>query len=204
MTATEITEITEITEVTEVRIPGYLSGTWAIDPVHSYVGFVVRYAMMAYVRGQFETVHGEIVTDHEILDSRVDVTIDAASFHTNNETRNQDISSTRFLDVENFPTMAFTSTSIRLEDRFLIEGDLTIKGVTKPVVLQATTPRFGPNHEGKMTVGVSAHTVISKSDFGVGFNVPMAAGGFMLSDDIEVILEVHANLAGHAEADQHQ
>jgi polyisoprenoid-binding protein YceI len=189
------TEVTEVTAVTEVRIPGYLTGTWAIDPVHSYVGFVVRYAMMAYVRGQFEAIQGEVVTDHEILDSRVDVTIDAASFHTNNETRNQDIRSTRFLDVEHFPTMTFVSTGIRLEDGFLIEGDLTVKGVTKPVVLRAATPRFGPNHEGKMTVGVSAHTVISKSEFGVGFNVPMTAGGFMLSDEIEVILEVHANLA---------
>jgi polyisoprenoid-binding protein YceI len=180
--------------IAEVKIPGYITGTWAIDPVHSYVGFVIRHAMLANVRGQFESINGEIVTDHEILESRVDVTIDAASFHTNNEIRNQHIRSADFLDADNFPSLSFTSTGIRLEDGFLIEGDLTIKGVTKSVVLRATTPRFGPNQEEKMSVGVSAHAMITRSEFGIDFNMPMGAGGFLLGDDVEVLLEIEGNL----------
>jgi len=180
--------------ITEVKVSGYITGTWTIDPVHSYVGFAVRHVMLAKVRGQFESVQGEIVTDQDVLKSRVNVAIDAASFHTNNEIRNQHIRSADFLDADTFPTMTFTSTDIRLEDGFLIEGELTIKGVTKPVVLRATAPHFGPNQEDQMSVGISAHTVIKRSEFGVDFNMPMDAGGFLLGDDVEVILEVEGNL----------
>jgi polyisoprenoid-binding protein YceI len=181
--------------ITEVETAAYTTGTWAIDSVHSYVGFVIRHAMLARVRGQFESIHGEIVTYQDVLKSQVNVTIDAASFHTNNETRNGHIRSADFLDVEHFPTMTFTSTRIRPGDGFLIEGDLTIKGITKPVVLQAGKPRFGPNQEQKMSVGVSAHTVIRRSEFGVDFNIPMDSGGFLLGGDVEVILEIEGNLA---------
>jgi polyisoprenoid-binding protein YceI len=181
--------------IAEVKIPGYTTGTWTVDPVHSYVGFVIRHSMLARVRGQFESVHGEILTNPDVLKSEVNVTIDASSFHTNNETRNNHVRSPDFLDVERFPTMNFTSTGIRLEDGFLIEGELTIKGVTKPVVLEAVAPRFGPNPEQKMSVGVSAHTVIRRSEFGVDFNMPLDTGGFMLGEDVEVILEIEGALA---------
>jgi polyisoprenoid-binding protein YceI len=150
--------------------------------------------MIAKVRGQFETVHGEIVTACDVRESHVEVVIDAASFHTNNEVRNQHVRSPDFLDVDNFPTLTFTSKSIRVADGFLLEGDLTIRGVTKPVILQATTPRFGPNLEGAMSVGVSARTVISRSEFGIDVNMPMGGGGVLLSDDVEVILEIEGNL----------
>jgi polyisoprenoid-binding protein YceI len=182
--------------ITEVKIPAYATGTWAIDPVHSYVGFVIRHTMLARVRGQFESIHGEIVTDPDVLKSHVDVTIDAASFHTNNETRNNHIRSADFLDVEHFPTMTFTSKGIHPGDDFLIEGDLTIKGITRPVVLHAVAPRFGPNQEQKWSVGISAHTVIRRSEFGVDFNMPMDSGGFLLGENVGVILEIEGNLAG--------
>jgi polyisoprenoid-binding protein YceI len=91
--------------------------------------------------------------------------------------------------------MSFTSTGTRPGDGFLIEGDLTIKGTTRPVVLQAVAPRFGPNQEQKMSVGVSAHTSIRRSEFGVDFNKPMDSGGFLLGEDVEVILEIEGNLA---------
>ena len=180
--------------ITEVKVPGYITGTWAVDPVHSYVGFAIRHVMLAKVRGQFESIHGEIVTDQDVLQSRVNVTIDAASFHTNNEIRNQHITSADFLDAGTFPTLTFASTDIRLEDGFFIEGDLTIKGVTKPTVLRATAPHFGPNQEDQMSVGVSARTVIKRSEFGVDFNMPLDGGGFLLGDDVEVILEIEGNL----------
>ena len=178
----------------EVEIPGYVVGTWSIDPVHSYVGFVVKHSMVSRVRGQFELVEGEIVTAQDIVESKVDVTIDVASFHTSNEVRNEDIRSLRFMDAEHFPAMTFASTGIRLGDGFFIEGDLTVKDMTKPVVLWATTPQFGASADGGMSVGVSAHTVIRRSEFGVDFNLAIPGGGWMIGDDIEVILEVEANL----------
>jgi polyisoprenoid-binding protein YceI len=180
--------------ITDVRVPAHVIGTWAVDPVHSYVGCAIGHVMLAKVRGQFESVHGEIDADADVLTSHVDVTIDAASFHTNIEIRNQHIRSADFLDADTFPTLTFTSTGVRLEDGFLIEGDLTIKGVTRPVVLRASAPHFGPNQEDQMSVGVSAHTVIRRSEFGVDFNMPMAGGGFLLGDDVEVILEIEGNL----------
>jgi polyisoprenoid-binding protein YceI len=176
--------------ITERTIPGYITGTWNIDSVHSYVGFAIKHVMISKIRGQFEAVQGQIVTAPDVGDSHVEVTIDAGSFHTNNETRNQHIRSADFLDVEHYPNLTFTSTGIRFDEGFLIEGDLTIRGATKPVVLRVTTPQFGPNQEGVMSVGISAHTVITRSTFGIDFD----RGGLMLSDDVEVVLEIEGNL----------
>jgi polyisoprenoid-binding protein YceI len=185
----------EVTVKTLVKpIPGYLVGTWSIDSVHSYVGFVIPHSMIAKVRGQFESVYGQIVTAEEILESRVDVIIDAASFHTNSAVRNQHIQSADFLDVAHYPSLTFSSTGIRLDDGFWIEGDLTIHGVTKPVVLRTETPKFGENHAGTVSIGVSAATTIRRSDFGVDFNMPIAGGGFLLGDTVDVVLEIEANL----------
>jgi len=178
----------------EVEIPGYVVGTWTIDPVHSYVGFVVKHSMVSMVRGQFESANGEIVTAQDIIESKVNVTIDVASFHTNNEVRNEDIRSLRFMDAEHFPRMTFSSTGIHLDEGFLIEGDLTIKGVTKAVVLRATVPQFAASADGGMSVGVSAHTSLKRSEFGVDFNLAIPGAGWMIGDDVEVILEVEANL----------
>ena len=111
--------------IVEAKIPGYMVGTWTIDPVHSYGGFVVTHSMVSKVHGQFEWVNGQIVTAQNVVESKVNVTIDVASFHTNNEVRD-DIRSLRFMDAEPFPTMTFASTGIRLGNGFLIEGDLTI------------------------------------------------------------------------------
>ncbi len=180
--------------VLEVQIPGYVVGTWTIDPAHSYAGFVVEHSMVSKVRGQFELVEGEIVTARYIVDSKVNVMIDVASFHTNNEIRNEDIRSLRFMDAEHFPTMTFLSTGIRHDDGFLIDGDLTIKGVTKAVVLQASDPKFGTSADGGLSVGISAHTLIHRSEFGVDFNLAIPGGGWMVGEDVEVILEVEATL----------
>jgi polyisoprenoid-binding protein YceI len=97
------------------------------------------------------------------------------------------------MDAEHFPVMTFTSTRIRLEAGFVVDGDLTIKGVTKPVVLQATVPQFGASADGGTSLGVSAHTSINRSEFGVDFNIPIP-GGWMVGEDIQVLLEVEADL----------
>ena len=178
----------------EVEIPGYVVGTWSIDPAHSYVGLVVRHSMVSRVRGQFERVRGEIVTAQDIGESQVNVTIDVASFNSGNEARDAGVRSVRSMDAERFPTMTFTSTGISLVGDFVISGDLTVKGVTKPVDLQTTTPQFGLAPDEGLSVGISGHTFIRRSEFGVDIGPGMPAGTFMVSDDVEVILEIVAGL----------
>jgi polyisoprenoid-binding protein YceI len=119
---------------------------------------------------------------------------------TDDETRDADVRSARFMDAEHFPTMTFTSTGVATSTgigrmyAFLIEGDLTIKGVTRSVVVQATTPQFGLIPERGMSMGISGHTLIHRSEFGVDLNPGIPGGGFLVSDDVEVTLEVEATL----------
>jgi polyisoprenoid-binding protein YceI len=179
--------------IVETKIPGYVTGAWEIDPAGSYVGFAIRHLMIANVRGQFEGVHGEIVTAGDHLESSVAVTIDAASFHTSDPATNKQVTSSAFLDAEHYPTLTFGSTSLRSEyGLFLIVGDLTIRGVSRPVSLVAAPPQFGPNQSGAMSLGISAHTRIRRGDFGISRNTPMARGGFVLGEDVEVLVEIEA------------
>ena len=179
--------------IVETKHPGYVTGTWDVDPGGSYVGFVIRHLMIAKIHGQFESVCGEIVTADDMLESSVAVTIDAASFHTSDAAKNERVTSQAFLDAEHYPSLTFVSTGIHADHGlFLIEGDLTIRGVTNPVVLNATPPQFGPNQAGARTLGISAHTRIRRSEFGVDINEPMAGGGFVLGEDVDVVLEIEA------------
>jgi len=178
----------------QLEIPGYVVGTWSIDPAHSYVGLVVRHSMVSRVRGTFERFRGEIVTAQDILESRVNVTIDVASLHSDNEARDAGVRSARSMDAEQFPTMTFSSTGISLAGDFVVTGDLTVKGVTKAVDIQATTPQFGLTPDEGMSVGISGHTFIRRSEFGIEIPPGMPAGTFMVSDDVEVILEIVASL----------
>jgi polyisoprenoid-binding protein YceI len=177
------------------EIPGYTAGTWTIDPIHSYVGFAITHLMVTTVRGQFETVTGEIVTDDNILDSTVAATIDAASFHTNNEERNAHVRSPDFLDTDSYPHITFASSGIRRDgDGYLIDGQLTIRGTTKTVTLTTAAPQFGPSPHGTIVAGFSASTEIRRSDFGVAFNMPIPGHGFMLGENVQVMLEIEAAL----------
>src|SRR5215475_12667621 len=115
-------------------IPGYLAGTWAIDTVHSEVGFSVRHMMVSKVRGKFTKFSGEIVTAEDPLASSVTAEIDLASIDTGNEQRNGHLRSIDFFDVENHPLMTYRSTGLRVQgDGYVLDGDLTIRGVTKSV-----------------------------------------------------------------------
>src|SRR5215472_1020253 len=117
---------------TAVQIPGYIAGTWAIDPVHSEVSFVVRHMMVSKVRGRFDKFEGTIETASDPLQSTVTATVDLSSVNTGNETRDNHIRSEDFFHVEKHPTMTFRSTRIRPEgENFLLDGDLTLRGVTK-------------------------------------------------------------------------
>jgi polyisoprenoid-binding protein YceI len=180
---------------TQVQIPGYVAGRWRIDPVHSYVGFVINHMMVSKVRGHFTQVEATVVTAEDPLDSTVTATIQAGSIDTNNSMRDDHIRSADFFDAANHPTLTFASTGIRhVDGQFYIDGDLTIRGVTNPVTLQVETPEFGPNPQGGTKAGFSATTEINRNDFGVSYNGPIPGGGMALGDKVQIVLEIEADL----------
>jgi polyisoprenoid-binding protein YceI len=180
---------------TELQIPGYVAGTWTIDPIHTYVGFVIKHMMVSKVRGKFDTFSGEIVTAADPLDSHVSATIEATSIDTSNTMRDDHIRSADFFDAENHPTITFVSTGIRrTDDEYYIDGDLTIRGVTRPVTLAVDVPEFGPNPQGGTKAGFSASTEINRTDFGVSYNGPIPGGGLALGEKVQIVLEVEADL----------
>ena len=180
-----------------VEIPGYVAGTWAIDPVHSEVSFVVRHMMVSKVRGRFDTFDGTIVTAENPLDSSVTASVDLSSVNTGQEQRDAHIRSADFFEVEKYPEMTFVSTAIKAaEEGFILEGDLTLKGVTRPVTFKLEVSGFGPDAYGGTRVGFSATAEINRMDYGVSFNGPVAgvAGGVVVSEKVTINLEVEGVL----------
>jgi polyisoprenoid-binding protein YceI len=184
-----------MTSSTTVQIPGYVAGTWDIDAAHSTVGFVVRHMMVSKVRGFFDNFSGEIVTAEDPTDSSVTATIDLASIDTRQEQRDAHIRSADFFDVENHPTMTFRSTGVRADGAdWIVDGELTLKGNTKPVSLALELNGFGPDAYGGTRAGFSARTEISRSAFGVDIQMPMDGGGVVVADKIVVELEIQGVL----------
>ena len=180
-----------------VDIPGYIAGTWDIDPVHSHIGFIARHLMVSKVRGKFTKFEGQIVTAANPLESLATVTVDTSSLDTGNEARDNDVKGENFLDVANHPTMTFQSTSVhRSAGDLIMTGDLTIKGVTKPVTLKLELNGVGPDAYGGTRAGFSATGEISRSDFGVNFNgpIPGVSGGVIVSEKVALHLEIEAVL----------
>src|SRR5712692_3923767 len=119
-----------------VEIPGYIAGTWEIDPVHSHIGFAARHLMVSKVRGNFTNVEGQIITAADPLESSATATIYLDSLSTGSEQRDSDVKGENFLDVANHPTMTYRSTGLRLDrGQIIADGELTIRGITHPVTL---------------------------------------------------------------------
>jgi polyisoprenoid-binding protein YceI len=176
-------------------IPGYLTGTWTIDTVHSDVAFSVRHMMVSKVRGNFRNFSGTIVTGENPLESSVTAEIDLNSIDTNNEQRDNHVRSADFFDVEKFPTMTYKSTSVSGSgDTFVLQGDLTLKGVTKNVPLKLELNGFTADPYGGQRAGFSAIAEISRSEFGVDIQLPMDGGGVVVSDKVQISLEIEAVL----------
>jgi polyisoprenoid-binding protein YceI len=178
-------------------IPGFIAGTWDIDTIHSEVSFVVRHLMVSKVRGRFDRFGGTIVTDADLTRSSVNVTIDTSSVNTNEPTRDNHVRSADFLDVENFPTMTFVSTGIRNEQgAYAVDGDLTIRGTTRPVTLAVELNGFIADPYGGTRVGFSATAEINRDDFAVSFNgpIPGTDNAMVLSNKVQLTLEVEATL----------
>jgi polyisoprenoid-binding protein YceI len=179
-----------------VEIPGYIAGTWSIDPVHSHVGFTARHLMVSKVRGNFTKFEGQIVTATDPLQSTATATIDTTSFDTGNEQRNGDIKGENFLDVANHPTMTYRSTGVRRENgETIVDGDLTIKGITHPMALTVEVNGFAPDPYGGTRAGFSATGEINRNDYGITANVVLPTGGVMISEKIQLTIEVEAALA---------
>jgi polyisoprenoid-binding protein YceI len=184
---------TETATLTSIR--GYVAGTWSIDPVHSEVGFTARHMMVSKVRGRFRTFSGQIVTGASPLDSSVTAEIDLSSIDTGNEQRDGHIRSADFFEVETYPTMTYQSTGVREDgDVYILDGKLTLKGVTRDVPLALEINGFGPDAYGGTRVGFTAIGEINRRDFGVNFTAVMETGGAVVSDKITIQLEIEAVL----------
>ena len=187
MTATDTGTLTSL--------PGYVAGTWSIDPVHSEDGFAARHKMVSKVRGRFRTFSGQVVTGASPLDSSVTAEIDLSSIDTGHEQRDAHIRSADFFEVETYPTRTYQSTGVRPHrDGFLLDGKLTLKGVTKDVPLTLELNGFGPDPYGGTRAGFTATGEINRRDFGVNFSAVMETGGAVVSDKITIHLEIEAVL----------
>ncbi len=180
---------------TEPNVAGYISGTWSLDPAHTEIGFVVRHLMVSKVRGHFGTYTGSITTADTVLDSHAEVEVDLSSITTGNDQRDGHLRSSDFFDVENNPKMTFRSTGVRQDgDRYLLDGDLTIRGVSRPITLEVELGGFGPDPYGGTRAGFSATTQINRTDFGVSWNAAIEGGGVVVSDKVTINIEAEAVL----------
>jgi polyisoprenoid-binding protein YceI len=175
--------------------PDYIAGTWKLDPSHSEVSFTVKHLMISKVRGVFETFDVTIVTAENPHDSTIEATIDVASVNTGNEGRDNHLRTSDFFLVEEHPTMTFVSTSFDGEpDDFSVTGDLTLRGVTKSVVLKGEFGGVITDGYGNTRAGATATTKINRRDFGVNWNAALEAGGMTLGDDVTITLDLQVIL----------
>ncbi len=169
--------------------------TWTIDPSHSSVEFAVKHMVFATAKGRFSEFTGAINLDKENpANSSVTVEIAAASIDTRDEKRDEHLKSADFFDVETFPILSFNSTKVEAKgDDLRVEGDLTIHGVTNPVVLEAEFNGQGANPWGQQVISYSATTKINRKDFGLNWNAALESGGVLVSDDVKITIEIEAN-----------
>ena len=178
------------------KTPGWVAGTWVIDPIHSEVGFSVRHMMVSKVRGRFEKYEGEIVTGEDILDTRATVTVDLTSINTGNQDRDNDLRSASYLEVDEYPTLTYRSTGLKPDgDAYIADGDLTIRETSQPLQLRVEFHGIvSPDPWGGTRAGLSATGEINRKDFGVSFDIPMDGGGLVVGEKIQVHLEIEAVL----------
>ena len=173
------------------------TGTWTLDPTHTEIGFTVRH-LMSKVRGKFETFEGTVTTRDDIADSRVDVSVDLSSINTGTVDRDNHLRSSDFFEVETHPTMKFESTGIveKAPGQLFVQGDLTIKGVTKPLELAVEILGEGGDPWGGTRIGVEATAQLSRKEFGIDFNIPVQGDKVMIGDKISIFINAEAVLQG--------
>ena len=170
------------------------AGTYELDVAHTVVGFVARH-MLSKVRGQFTEFTGTLEVGESPEDSRVDVEIKAGSITTHTEKRDEHLTSGDFLEIEKHPLLTFKSTGVRPTGgtSFELDGDLTIKDITRPVTLSGEFLGWGPNMEGQPMLAASAKTTIDREDWGMTWNMVVETGGFLVGKKVDIEIEVEAH-----------
>jgi polyisoprenoid-binding protein YceI len=170
-----------------------LVGTWTIDPSHSEAGFTTRHAGIAKVRGSVAITEGTIVIGDELTTSSVTAVLDPATIDTRDANRDGHLRSADFFEVDTYPTWTFTSTSVVAKGGdYLLTGDLTVHGVTRTVELELEFNGIATDPFGNVRAGFSAQTEISRKDFGLTWNAALETGGFLVSDNVKISLEISA------------
>ncbi|HYR15938.1 MAG TPA: YceI family protein [Mycobacterium sp.] len=168
------------------------TGTWAIDPVHSSIGFSVRHLMVSRVRGNFENFSGAVTVAEDGTPS-VSAEIAVDSIHTGNEQRDGHIKSADFFDADKYPTATFRSTGVRANgDDYVIDGEFTLKGVTKPVSLALEFNGVNPGMGRGEVAGFEASVVLNRKDFGIDIDMPLETGGTVVGDKVTITLAIEA------------
>src|SRR3954467_4689539 len=170
------------------------AGTYERDPNHKRVGFVVRHLMVSKVRGDFGEATATITVGENPMDTSVTASINTASINTGQADRDNHLRSGDFFDVEKYPTMEFRSTGLKSHDgdEFVLDGELTIKDVTRPVELKVEFEGVGRSPYGQDVFGFSASTDIDREDWGLTWNVALEQGGVMVAKKVKIEIEGEA------------
>ena len=175
-------------------------GTYTIDSAHTTVEFAVRHMMISTVKGNFGDIEGTLTIPDAGM-PKIEATIKAASIDTRNEMRDNHLKSGDFFDVEKFPELRFVGTSVqRTSDGYTLVGDLTIKGVTRPVTLSVTEEGAGIDPWGNQKIAFSATGKFNRGDFGLNWNAALETGGVLVSDEVKLSLDVQLVKAAAAKA----
>lgn len=176
--------------ITADTIEGYRTGTWVIDPSHSEIGFSVRHLAISKVKGVFERFEATVEAAPNPADSTVSVSVEVASINTNNADRDAHLRTNDFFAPDEHPTMTFVSTGLRVENGdLLLDGDLTLRGVTKPITIKGEFGGIATDPWGNVKAAASGTAVINRHDFGVSWNAALETGGFLLGDEVTLIIE---------------
>jgi polyisoprenoid-binding protein YceI len=171
------------------------SNNWQFDTSHSSIGFSVRHLMIAKVRGVFHKWTGEVTLDEaDVTRSSVNVAIETGSVDTKEEKRDAHLRSADFFNSEKYPSMTFVSTKVAAtgDDKLAVTGDLTINGITKSVTLDVETTNAVKDPWGGTRRGFEAKTTINRKDFGLTWNLALEAGGVVVGEKVEIVLDVEA------------
>ncbi len=180
-------------EITGVSLPP--AGTYVLDPTHTEISFVARH-MLTKVRGRFTEFDGSIQVAERPEDSSVEVSVKTASVQTNTQQRDDHLRSADFFESEEYPEMTFRSTGVRVtgDSSFELDGDLTIRDVTKPITLDGEFHGWGKDPFENTKIFAEAKTTVDREDWDLTWNVAVETGGFLVSKKIDLVIDVEAAL----------
>ncbi|HAS12376.1 MAG TPA: polyisoprenoid-binding protein [Acidimicrobiaceae bacterium] len=174
-----------------------VAGTYQLDPSHSSADFQVRHLGLSKVRGGFAIESGTVVIGEDPTQSSVEVSLDAASFSTGAEDRDTHVKSADFLDIEQFPKVTFRSTGVRQSgDDWKVDGDLTVKDVTRPVTLDVEFEGANKDPWGNGRIAFAGETEINREDFGITWNQALETGGVLVGKNVKIVIDVQAVAEG--------